>query len=412
MTTMERLPASKMISFSVASAGSGMFNAFFNSAVPLFLARYPLPFWLVGLLAQERSFLGGFLEPLVGAASDRTRTRLGRRRPYFLVGVPLAALFLVAMAYEPPVRVLVPILLFLPFFLAISDRPYRAMMADISEPAQRGRLGGTMAVLEMVGQVGLLLLISQIWATHETEVFYIIALGMVLGYGFTFLAVREPAPPPAPGPLAIASPLSYLRRVFQYREAAKWVSAHFLSWLGIGGVTPFLTRYAVFELGMEESEAFLLFLLLVGFTALTALPAGFLGDRFGKKPVLLAGLTLFSVSVLAGSQAHTTQQIMVALAFAGVANGVNTALGFAFLTELLPRQRMGELTGLGAMVWSVAQPLGAAFAGLLADQTGTLRSTLVLAGLLLAGCVLILLTIKPTRVDAESGPGSESGTSN
>jgi maltose/moltooligosaccharide transporter len=392
---MGQLPPTRMVSFSVASAGSGMFNAFFNSAVPLFLARYPLPFWLVGLLAQERSFLGGFLEPVVGAISDRTRTRLGRRRPYFLVGVPLAAIFLVALAYEPPVQRLVPILLFLPFFLAISDRPYRAMMADISEPGQRGKLGGTMAVLEMAGQVGLLLLISQIWATHETEVFYVIALGLVLGYGFTFLTVREPAGLPDPGPLALADPITYLRRVFRYREAAKWVSAQFLFWLGIGGVTPFVTRYAVFELGMEESEAFLLLLLLVAFTALTALPAGFLGDRFGKRPVLLAGLVLFSISVLAGSQADDTQDIMIALAFAGIANGVNTALSFPFLTELLPRQRMGELTGLSAMVWSVAQPLGATAAGFLADQTGTLRSTLVLAGLLLAGCVLVLLTIRP-----------------
>jgi maltose/moltooligosaccharide transporter len=397
-----------MISFSVASVGSGMFNAFFNSAVPLFLARYPLPFWLVGLLAQERSFLGAFLEPVVGAASDRTRTRLGRRRPYFLVGVPLAAVFLILLAYEPPVQRLVPILLFLPFFLAISDRPYRAMMADISEPAQRGKLGGTMAVLEMAGQVGLLLLISQIWATHETEVFYMIALGLVLGYGFTFLTVKEPASPATPPPLVLAGPLTYLGHVLQYREAAKWVSAQFLFWLGIGGVTPFVTRYAVFELGMEESEAFLLLLLLVAFTALTALPAGFLGDRFGKKPVLLAGLAIFSAAVLAGSQAGSTQQIMLALAVAGVANGVNTALSFPFLTELLPRARMGELTGLSAMVWSVAQPLGATFAGLLADQTGTLRSTLVLAGLLLAGCVVILLTVRPARGDAE--PGSESST--
>jgi maltose/moltooligosaccharide transporter len=401
---MKQLPASKMISFSVASTGSGMFNAFFNSAVPLFLARYPLPYWLVGLLAQERSFLGAFLEPVVGAASDRTRTPLGRRRPYFLVGAPLAALFLVLLSREPAVPALVAVLLFLPFFLAIADRPYRAMMADISEPGQRGRLGATMAVMEMVGQVGLLLLVSQIWGSHETLVFYIIGAGILTGFAFTFVSVKEPPYTTPPGRLALGSPISYISRVMEHREAAKWVSAQFLFWLGIGGVTPFITRYAVFELGMEESQAFLLLLLLVGFTAIMAVPAGILGDRLGKKPVLMAGLTLFAVAVFAGSQARTTPEIMMALAVAGVANGVNTALSFPFLTELLPRQRMGELTGLSAMVWSVAQPLGSTVAGLLADQTGTLRSTFVLAALLLVGCVMILVTVRPSRVPAEAMP--------
>jgi maltose/moltooligosaccharide transporter len=302
------------------------------------------------------------------------------------------------------VPTLVAVLLFLPFFLAIADRPYRAMMADISEPGQRGRLGATMAVMEMVGQVGLLLLISQIWATHETLVFYIIGAGILIGFAFTFVSVKEPPYATPPGRLVLGSPVSYISRVMEHREAAKWVSAQFLFWLEIGGVTPFVTRYAVYELGMEESQAFLLLLLLVGLTAIMAVPAGILGQRLGKKPVLMAGLTLFAVAVAAGSQADSTQQIMLALAVAGVANGVNTALSFPFLTELLPRQRMGELTGLSAMVWSVAQPLGSTVAGLLADQTGTLRSTFVLAALLLVGCVMILVTVRLSRVPADVVP--------
>ncbi len=80
------------------------------------------------------------------------------------------------------------------------------------------------------------------------------------------------------------------------------------------------------------------------------------------------------------------------------ANGINQALGFAFLTELLPRQRMGELTALSSMTWSFAQPLGSTFAGFLADQTGTLRTVFVMASVMLACCFLVLLTVQPARV--------------
>jgi MFS-type transporter involved in bile tolerance (Atg22 family) len=100
---------------------------------------------------------------------------------------------------------------------------------------------------------------------------------------------------------------------------------------------------------------------------------------------------------------------MVALAFAGLANGVNQALGFAFLTELLPRQRMGELTALSSMTWSFAQPLGSTLAGLMADQTGTLRSTFVMAAVMLLCCLLVLLTVNPNRVSADTAVPAGAG---
>ena len=39
------------------------------------------------------SYLSLFLQPVLGRLSDRTRTRLGRRMPYIVAGMPLAAVF-------------------------------------------------------------------------------------------------------------------------------------------------------------------------------------------------------------------------------------------------------------------------------------------------------------------------------
>ena len=51
-----------------------------------------LPYlWLAGPMT------GLLVQPIVGAMSDRTWTRLGRRRPYFLVGAILASIALIAM---------------------------------------------------------------------------------------------------------------------------------------------------------------------------------------------------------------------------------------------------------------------------------------------------------------------------
>ncbi len=405
-TQVKPLPLKTSVLFSAASYGSGMFNGFFNTALPLFLARYDLPYLVVGLVAQERSFLGSFLEPVVGAVSDRTRSRFGRRRPYFLVGAPLAALFLVVVSREPPAWALVAILSLLPFLLAISLVPYRSMMADIATPPQRGRLGGTMSVMEMAGQVVIVLILAAIWSANEMLVFSIISLALVLGFALTFFAAEEPPlPAPATSPVPPKVTLrAYGEQLLVFRQAAKYVASQFVFWFGVGGVSPFLTRYAVSELGIAEQTAFLLFLLLVAATALCAVPAGWLGDRFGKKRLLAYGLLLFAAAALVGSQARTVEQLAVALVVVGIANGVVMALGFAFLTELLPRRRMGELTGLGNMTWSFAQPLGSAFAGFIADQTGTLRSVFLLTSLLLFLSFLILTTVKTDYPEAEAAP--------
>ena len=51
-----------------------------------------LPYlWLAGPMT------GLLVQPIVGAMSDRTWTKLGRRRPYFLVGAILASIALIAM---------------------------------------------------------------------------------------------------------------------------------------------------------------------------------------------------------------------------------------------------------------------------------------------------------------------------
>ena len=91
----------RSVLYGVGNFGAGMVFAFTNAALPLYLASYGLPNWANGLLAQDRPPLAGLSQIAVGFLSDRTRTPLGRRRPYILFGIPLAAATLAAGTVGP-----------------------------------------------------------------------------------------------------------------------------------------------------------------------------------------------------------------------------------------------------------------------------------------------------------------------
>lgn len=86
-------------------------------------ATMPL-LWLAGPVT------GLIVQPLIGAISDRTITRLGRRTPYFLVGAILCSLSLWAMPHSKALWVAASILWVLDAANNVTMEPYRAYAAD------------------------------------------------------------------------------------------------------------------------------------------------------------------------------------------------------------------------------------------------------------------------------------------
>lgn len=80
---------------------------------------------------------GLLVQPVVGYFSDRTWTRLGRRRPYFLAGAILATLALFVMPNSPALWIAAGTLWILDASINISMEPFRAFVGDQLPPAQR-----------------------------------------------------------------------------------------------------------------------------------------------------------------------------------------------------------------------------------------------------------------------------------
>jgi maltose/moltooligosaccharide transporter len=92
-------------------------------------SRLPL-LWLAGPLT------GLLVQPLVGAMSDRTVSRWGRRTPYFMVGAVLCSLGLLLMPHSPTLWFAAGLLWILDAANNVTMEPYRAYVSDRLDSAQ------------------------------------------------------------------------------------------------------------------------------------------------------------------------------------------------------------------------------------------------------------------------------------
>ena len=87
--------------------------------------------WLAGPMT------GLLVQPIIGALSDRTNSRLGRRTPYFLIGAIICSISLFLMPYSSALWMAASLLWILDAGNNITMEPYRAYVADRLVPDQR-----------------------------------------------------------------------------------------------------------------------------------------------------------------------------------------------------------------------------------------------------------------------------------
>jgi maltose/moltooligosaccharide transporter len=150
---------------------------------------------------------GLIVQPIVGYLSDRTWTRIGRRRPYFLAGALLATLALLAMPNSPVLWIAAGLLWVLDASINISMEPFRAFVGDQLPPRQRPTGFAMQSFFIGVGSVvaSLLPFLLTRWGVSNTAApghvpdtvryaFYFGGAVLLLTMGWTVLRSREYPP--------------------------------------------------------------------------------------------------------------------------------------------------------------------------------------------------------------------------
>lgn len=150
---------------------------------------------------------GLVVQPIVGHYSDRTWTRLGRRRPYFLGGALLCALALLLMPNARALWAAALLLWLMDASVNVSMEPFRAFVGDMLAPAQRTAGYAWQTILIGAGSVAASLAPAVLTGLGVANVapsglippsvriaFYLGAAALLLAVGWTVLSTREPPP--------------------------------------------------------------------------------------------------------------------------------------------------------------------------------------------------------------------------
>ncbi len=137
--------------------------------------------------------------------------------------------------------------------------------------------------------------------------------------------------------------------------------------------------------------------------AAAMLPAGALGDRYGRKPFLLGALVLFGIASTACAFATTSGQLIVARAALGLAAAVMMPLSMAVLPTLFPdsAERARALT-IWVSATAIGLPIGPIVGGFLLRDYWWGSVFLINVPMVIVGAVAVALLVPDSRGDRQS----------
>ena len=205
-------------------------------------ATLPL-LWLAGPMT------GLIVQPIIGAMSDRTVSRWGRRTPYFLIGAILCSLGLLAMPFSPTLWMAAGLLWVLDSANNVTMEPYRAYVSDKLAPPQHALGFLTQSAFTGLGQTLAYLTPSLlVWfgmnkdATNASNIPHIVIAAFMIGAVFSISSVLWSLVTTPETPLDATE----LARLRASRRGVKAVAAEIA--LAIRDMPPTMRQLAVMKL--------------------------------------------------------------------------------------------------------------------------------------------------------------------
>jgi Na+/melibiose symporter-like transporter len=311
----------------------------------------------LGLLTFAGLAVAIFVQPVVGAISDRSGFRWGRRKPFILIGITAALILMVGIASGGGFAGLFIMWCLMQAGLNTAQGPFLALIPDLVPHDKRGLASGVKALLEIAGGVALLRLIGNFMGNYSpgTGSYWlwislgVLSLALLITLLITLLTVRE--------------------KPLQSKAAMPWATIIYESFRfnikANQGFVLFLISRLLFLMALTTLQTFALYyfedvvkianpaqitadlIIAVGIAMLVVVyPAGRFSDKLGRRPILVCCGFLAATGIAMIFFLHTYSLILFAGSLIGIAAGAFMSTNWALATDLVPQNEVAKYLGL------------------------------------------------------------------
>jgi maltose/moltooligosaccharide transporter len=343
--------------------------------LPLILKGLGSSATLIGFAIGGEGIFSSLIPLWAGVMSDRIWTkRWGRRKPFMIFAAPFMAAALMLAPFQPgyvPIAVSTFV-----FFAAYHfyTSPYQSLLPDVTPSNVQGRAQGFQSFMRGGGMFLGMVVAGFLFYRWEPLPFILCSLLIMVFTYLTVVKIQEPEPehlllPPR------ASIWVEINRVWQSTRQTKGIQrfmvASFLWESTLAALRPFIMLYFIYTLGATEQVGALL-LGLVGVTYMIAgVSSGYLADRYGRVRIMRIGLWIYLGGCILGVFLTDIKWAFVFLPIFGLGGSIVLTLPYAILIKLMPKEHIGQFTGMFSMTRGFANILGPIIAGVAIDITAT-----------------------------------------
>ncbi|WP_169087901.1 SLC45 family MFS transporter [Paenibacillus sp. PL91] len=353
--------------------GFGFFSisitwALYNAFVPFFLEKFLTSTALIGFMMTIDNYFALFLQPWIGSRSDRTNSRFGKRMPYLIIGMPLAALFGALIPWHTSLLTLVLFMVLMNLSMSLYRSPTVALMPDITQDSKRTQANG---IINFMGGIGSILAFaggSFLYEKHSSLPFLSASVLTLICLVILVYVIKEKRDAIAYTPAEEKNAVSFKGQ--WNRPTIFLLGAIFFWFLSYQGVEAFFTLYGKNHLQLTEGQSsFSLAFFSLAFV-LAAIPSGLLGNRFGKKLIISLGVIGLIIIFAAISFVDALLPLRTLLILGGICWAMININSYPFIVSLGKEQSIGTRTGIYYLISSLAAIASPPLMGGLIDLLG------------------------------------------
>ena len=355
----------------------------------------------LGMIAALGAFVAIIANLMTGALSDRTVSRLGRRRPWIIGGALGGVVALVIVGYAPNLAVVAIGWVLAQLTLNMVLAALQALLPDQVPLDQRGRVSAVLGIAQQVSPVvGIGIALGVQSAGLGTGAMFLVT-GVVGAALMILLAVVIRDVPHEPvGRFRVSEFISAFAIAPAARPDFAWTwFGRFFVILGFAVYTTYQPYFITDRLGVPAdqliSQQLTALLIFAASLTVCAVICGRLSDRTGRrKPFVFGAAAVVAVALAMLAVTSTLPAFYLAAVIMGLGIGAYFAVDLALITDVLPDKERAAAKDMGIfnIANSLPQSVAPAIAPLfLAIGGGGNYTALFLAGgvLSLIGAVLI-----------------------